>query len=472
MPASRTCRGQYAVVLAASLPILCSASHVTSFSPDSSGLQGITVTAYGGGADPQSQCREGGGSFVVYDVPIDPQAEYPANCQAINAGGDDVKYYSGYCTPDKTEGVLLMYDDSECTQLRLNLSQSMDSQLTSNGALALDGVTPPTARYSFLTGSLPIGPIVSKDCATPGAREYADGCDAAMSLSSRLLRQDGLSSCIGPMHGNGSSYTVTSGEALDPSVAMMYLSFKCDISCFPSASMVRLADGTAARIDSLHHGDSILAAAEDGSLYMDTVSVFSLANSAVSAPMISLRIDGGRRLRFTASHHIPVGPACCSNLAQAKDVRRGDTVWVAAPGARAAEPRRVAHVAAELGKGLHNPLLTHGGFPVVDDVVTSFNSIGVVRLDRTLVPPLAAACAATGGCDAVRRLISSVDCLFAANCKDQRFVDGLVLQARAQHAADVAWPLASALLVAIATAGAAGASFLALRMNKSESQSW
>ena len=241
-------------------------------------------------------------------------------------------------------------------------------------------------------------------------------------------------------------------------------------SCFPSASMVRLADGTAARIDSLHHGDSILAAAEDGSLYMDTVSVFSLANSAVSAPMISLRIDGGRRLRFTASHHIPVGPACCSNLAQAKDVRRGDTVWVAAPGASAAEPRRVAHVAAELGKGLHNPLLTHGGFPVVDDVVTSFNSIGMVRLDRTLVPPLTAACAATGGGDAMRRIISSVDCLFAANCKDQRFVDGLVLQARAQHAADVAWPLASALVLAVATAGAAGASFLALRMNKSKSQ--
>lgn len=217
------------------------------------------------------------------------------------------------------------------------------------------------------------------------------------------------------------------------------------------------------RIGELKQGDAILAAREDGSLYVDTVSPFSLSDSAAAAPMVSLRTYDGHRLRFTAGHHIPVGPTCCSNLAQAKDVRQGETVWVAAPGATAASARRVAHVAAELGQGLHNPLLTHGGFPVVDGVVTSFNSIEVVRLDRTFVPLLSAACAATGTCDALRRLVSGVDCLLAGRCKDQRFVDGLALHAGAQHIADAAVPLASGLLLALATGGATAAGFLAMR---------
>lgn len=72
---------------------------------------------------------------------------------------------------------------------------------------------------------------------------YAAGCDPDMSASSRITRSDGQSSCIGPMHGNGSMYYVNSGEGLDPSLAMMYVSFKCGFSCFPSSSMVTLADG-------------------------------------------------------------------------------------------------------------------------------------------------------------------------------------------------------------------------------------
>ena len=54
--------------------------------------------------------------------------------------------------------------------------------------------------------------------------------------------------------------------------------------------------------------------------------------------------------------------------------------------------------------GLHSPVLTNGGFPIVDGVVTSFDSIDKVTLAKHGLAPLLKACKATGTCETVRNM--------------------------------------------------------------------
>ena len=92
--------------------------------------------------------------------------------------------------------------------------------------------------------------------------------------------------------------------------------------------------------------------------------------------------------------------------------------------------------------GLHNPLLLHGGLPVIDGVVTSPNSAAIVRFNRVAVPWLVRICSATGSCDLTRGVITGTECAYKQArhwlapagshtpvCKWFRYVDGLVCQA-------------------------------------------
>ena len=54
-------------------------------------------------------------------------------------------------------------------------------------------------------------------------------------------------------------------------------------------------------------------------------------------------------------------------------------VWTVKDGA-AAKATVVTAISKAPGQGLHSPVLTHGRLPVVDGLVTSFDSIGMVRL--------------------------------------------------------------------------------------------
>ena len=54
-------------------------------------------------------------------------------------------------------------------------------------------------------------------------------------------------------------------------------------------------------------------------------------------------------------------------------------------------------------------MLTNGGFPVVDGVVTSFDAIEKVILAKHGLAPLIAACKATGSCDTLRNLFLGDD---------------------------------------------------------------
>ena len=93
-----------------------------------------------------------------------------------------------------------------------------------------------------------------------------------------------------------------------------------------------------------------------------------------------------------------------------KDVTVGETIWAAAPSVRGRRdatsvdpgvvPQTIKSTAHFVkGRGLHSPVLTNGGFPIIDGIVTAFDSIEKVTLAKHGLAPLLAACKATGTCD-------------------------------------------------------------------------
>ena len=114
-----------------------------------------------------------------------------------------------------------------------------------------------------------------------------------------------------------------------------------------------------------------------------------------------------------------MGPSCCGTLKQAKDIAVGEIVWAfpaniapAASDAGTAEAAGGALLrmvvtarATTTGRGLHSPVLSHGSYPVVDGLVTSFDSARAVSLASYGLPWLLWACKATSSCELVRKLI-------------------------------------------------------------------
>jgi len=225
----------------------------------------------------------------------------------------------------------------------------------------------------------------------------------------------------------------------------IYATVECGVkvySCFPSAGSVTRADGRTARLDELRVGDELIAMTSSGSRTTDTVSVFSLADSATTATFVSLDISNGARLLVTPDHHLPTGAVCCAELARAKTFREGSPIWVAGASG-ALEQHTVASVSLEIAEGLHNPLLTRGSMPVVDGTVTSFNRIETVRIDGLVLPWVEAACMLTGSCTALRRVVTGFECAYshlinfswsgaasaAPLCKTFHYIDGVTCHA-------------------------------------------
>mmetsp|Transcript_46064 Transcript_46064/g.120671 ORF Transcript_46064/g.120671 Transcript_46064/m.120671 type:complete len:646 (-) Transcript_46064:108-2045(-) len=178
--------------------------------------------------------------------------------------------------------------------------------------------------------------------------------------------------------------------------------------CFPSSALITKADGTRVTIAELKEGDEIVAATADGSLTTDTVSLLSIAKpEAEAVSFLTLTTEGKDNLTLTAEHHLPVGAACCSTLKQAKDVAVGETVWAVKNGAAVATT--VTKMIKATKHGLHSPVLTNGGFPVVDGLVTSFDSIDKVTLAKHGLASLIAACKATGTCAIFRDMFLGAD---------------------------------------------------------------
>ena len=147
--------------------------------------------------------------------------------------------------------------------------------------------------------------------------------------------------------------------------------------CFPSSSIVTMADGTLSRLDALKEDNKIVAATAAGALTLDTVSLLSIAKPEARAAFKVLTTATNHTLTLTNEHRIPVGASCCSNLKLAKDVVVGEKVWVVFAGAAVATT--VTTTTITMGAGLHSPVLTHGNFPVINGVVTAFDSIDKVN---------------------------------------------------------------------------------------------
>ena len=184
----------------------------------------------------------------------------------------------------------------------------------------------------------------------------------------------------------GSPYTPSSDGDDDP--------------CFPSSATVTKADGTRTRLDALKEGDAIVAATAEGMLTTDTVSLLSIAKPEARTAFLSLTTSSGHNLTVTSSHHLPTGDACCSNLQKASMVLAGEAIWTVEAGR--VMKRTVTRVAEVVATGLHSPVLTNGGMPIVDGVVTSFDSIEKVTLAKHGLAPLLAVCKATGTCGTMR----------------------------------------------------------------------
>ena len=176
-----------------------------------------------------------------------------------------------------------------------------------------------------------------------------------------------------------------------------------DEPCFPSAASVRSADGTLKRVDSLKEGDEIVVAFAEGTLGTDTVSLLSIAKpEAAAASYVALTTALNTTLTLTPGHHLPVGKSCCSTLKVAEDVEIGDQLWATEAGAVVAAI--VTAKATTKATGLHSPVPTHGGFPIVNGVVTAFDSIEKVTLAKHGLAPLLKVCKATATCERFRKM--------------------------------------------------------------------
>jgi len=181
-----------------------------------------------------------------------------------------------------------------------------------------------------------------------------------------------------------------------------------DDPCLPSTAIVTLADGsTTTTVDALKEGDAIMAATADGQVMTDTVTLFSIAKPEVQATFINITTTGNVSLLLTAEHHLPVGAMCCSILQKAKDVGVGDMVW--SMQAHTIVAQKVVEISKSVEQGLHSPVLTNGGFPVVNGLITSFDAIEKVTLAKYGLAPLLKACKATGTCESVRDLFLGDD---------------------------------------------------------------
>ena len=159
--------------------------------------------------------------------------------------------------------------------------------------------------------------------------------------------------------------------------------------CFPSSATVVLASGAKRSLGALQVGDEIVVATAAGVLTTDTVSALSLANKDAVSTFLVLSTAAGRNVTLTEGHHVPVGPSCCATLKTASEMKLGDTMWLAST-TGAAIPAAVTKIAQVSQMGLHSPVMTHGNFPIVDGVVTAFDSIHMVTAAGYFLPMLEA----------------------------------------------------------------------------------
>jgi len=305
-------------------------------------------------------------------------------------------------------GTTSSYSTADCTGTAS--TATVDESSLANQQICVAGIgircNAGALRYEYYPSS-------DTTCATPPTQT----CAAASMASSSSLTPLGANCYIElPQNVCVLSWNVT--FLTSQIMQSMMVDFACPSGggsnpCFPSSSMVTMADGTASRVDALKEGDTIVATTADGTLTTDTVSLLSIAEPEVRAPFVVLATAANQTLTLTEAHHISVGAKCCATLKQAKDVAVGETVW-AAQHAGAAVATTVMAKTYTTASGLHSPVLTNGGFPVVDGLVTAFDSIEKMTLAKHGLAPLLKTCKATGTCETFKRLFLGDDAKYIA----------------------------------------------------------
>jgi len=183
----------------------------------------------------------------------------------------------------------------------------------------------------------------------------------------------------------------------------------------------------------------------DGSFFYDDVTFLSIARDNVSTHFVNLETAAGKKLTLTPQHHLPVGATCCSDVRMAKYVQPNDTVWIHDNVANAPISTTVTKTDTIflVNAGLHNPLLKHGGLPVVDGVVTAFNTLETMKFESAVLPYVVEMCTATATCTLFKRSYTAIECILKhANhlaetgslstvplCKRYDYLDGTIVHA-------------------------------------------
>ena len=180
--------------------------------------------------------------------------------------------------------------------------------------------------------------------------------------------------------------------------------------CFPSTARVTLVDGTQKQIDQLQEGEPILAATLDGGLAVDTVSLLSIAdNTAKNKAFLSITTNANLKLNATSEHHMATGDKCCSQIKKLQELNIGDTVWIRETGKPLPVAQKITGIEIAVAHGLHSPVLTNGGLPIINGFVTSFDTASKVSTAKTWLPGLVSLCKKFGSCGVAKKLFDYSD---------------------------------------------------------------
>ena len=174
--------------------------------------------------------------------------------------------------------------------------------------------------------------------------------------------------------------------------------------------VLTLVDGTQKQIDQLQEGEPILAATLDGGLAVDTVSLLSIAdNTAKNKGFLSITTNGNLRLNATSGHHMATGDKCCSQIKKLQELNIGDTVWIRETGKPLPIAQKITGIEMVVAHGLHSPVLTNGGLPIINGFVTSFDTASKVSTAKTWLPGLISICKKFGTCGVAKKLFDYSD---------------------------------------------------------------
>merc|ERR1719361_1189364 len=119
--------------------------------------------------------------------------------------------------------------------------------------------------------------------------------------------------------------------------------------CFTGEGKVTRPDGSEASIKDVNVDDYVLAARPDGTLFFDKVFRITHFSPDASTPALKVTTKSGKMLELTEQHYLHAG-ACCDpdQLTLAKDLKVGDTVFVAPASVEATGLRAQSMVADEV----------------------------------------------------------------------------------------------------------------------------